>query len=324
MYAPFVTTPMDENPLNPTPRAAASVVLLRDGAQGLEVFLLQRHPKAPVLGGAHVFPGGKLDAQDCALDFAQHTDAPHSTLQQRLGEPHTPAATAAGLFVAALRETLEECGVCFARSATGQAPTPAQCQAAALGLRAGHSLPHVLHSLGLRLNTQALQPWSRWITPLPPNAPPPAPQGDAALAFDATLRARFDTRFFLAALPAGQSAQHDAHETIASLWRTPQQALRAYWQQQLTLAPPQIMGLVHLAQHRSVRSVLQEAQQRTPPLIQPQAHWERGQGIVCYPGDARHPESSRVLPGPTRLVYRNQRFEPEAGLCALTEGVALP
>src|SRR5947207_8424012 len=87
---------------------SASVVMLRDGGAGLEVFLLKRHGLSDVLGGAYVFPGGKVDAQD-----AMHArlDRGAAELQAALHEPQLAPAEAAAIFVAALRETLEETGV---------------------------------------------------------------------------------------------------------------------------------------------------------------------------------------------------------------------
>ena len=120
----FVTEP---------PRASATVVLLRDErGQGLEVFLLRRHSASAVLGGAYVFPGGKLDAQDAHSPWHQQIDATEQVrLHAALGEPDLGPDQALGLYVAAVREMQEECGV---------AMTPAD-----------------------------LQPWTRWITPVQPS-----------------------------------------------------------------------------------------------------------------------------------------------------------
>ena len=96
------------------PRDAASVLMLRDGAQGLEIFMLQRHSNSAVLGGAYVFPGGKLDAADAELDPARHLDQPRDLLHRQLAEPALEEARACGLYVAALREAFEESGILFA------------------------------------------------------------------------------------------------------------------------------------------------------------------------------------------------------------------
>ena len=128
---------------------------------------------------------------------------------------------------------------------------------------------------------------------------------------------RFDTRFFLARAPHAQTAVQDNHETTEILWSTPRQALLQYWQGDIVLAPPQIMSLSHLCLFNSVDEAMQEAAQRTPPVILPEPFDQDGMRVICYPGDPQHPVSQRALPGPTRLHFRNKRFEPEGGLDAL-------
>lgn len=275
------------------PRASASIVLLRDGAAGLEVFLLKRHGLSDVLGGAFVFPGGKVDAADATLDAAAHLDQPAGTLLASLGEPTLDQTAATGLYVAAVREAFEESGVLFAHSADVM-------RAAAL-LREGHAFDEVLALMALRLQTRALVPWSRWITPVVPSL----------------QQKRFDTRFFVAALPAGQTALHDNRETTESTWLAPRAALELYWADQMALAPPQIMSLAHLSRHADVASVMAAARAKAPPVIQPEPHEFEGSRMVCYPGDPGHPVRERALPGPTRLVFRNRRFEPLEGFEAL-------
>ena len=277
-------------------RAAASVVLLRDAPAGLEVLLIQRHGLSDVLGGAYVFPGGKVDPGDAALDFEQRLDTPAAVLHSALGEPALDTPTAAAVYVAALREAFEEAGVLFAQGA-GEP----QAAAARRLLREGRAFGELLAFMSLRLEASRLHPWSRWVTPLVAGA----------------VRKRFDTRFFLAQVPAGQIARHDNHEAIESAWLTPRAALGRYWDGQIELAPPQIMGLAHLARHASAATALSEARLRPPPLIEPQPFELDGARMVCYPGDELHLQRQRALPGPTRLCYRNGRFEPIGGLQAL-------
>ena len=276
-----------EIPTHP-PRDAATVVLLRDGAKGLEVFLVKRHSASQVLGGAYVFPGGKLDPGDSAV-HPRHLNLTPRALHRKLGEPETPLEKAAGLFVAALRETYEEAGVLLTET-----PVAAQADAAP-------DFHSVLSAQGLRLNVAALQPWVRWITPRMPSV----------------SSKRFDARFFIAAMPAHQTAVHDNVEATASAWLGPREALEQYWNHTIEMAPPQIMSLAHLARHGSVASVLAELATRAPATILPESHDQDGQRVICYPGDPRHSVSTRALPGPTRLVWRKQRFEPEAGLATL-------
>lgn len=248
-----------------TPRPSATVVLLRDDrGHGLEVFLLRRHTASAVLGGAYVFPGGKLDDADCTPEACApfQAEAPH--WHHQLGEAQLAVAQVVGLYLAATREVREECG--------------------------------------LVLLPQHLIPWSRWITPKQPSV----------------TNRRFDTRFFVAALPPGQEPVHDDVEAIESLWLTPRDALRRFWAQDLSLAPPQIMTLVSLVEHPNVDDVIRHARSQRPARILPEP-FDDADGVrtICYPGDPKHSVPMRAFAGPTRLRFVNGRFEPEAGLDAL-------
>jgi 8-oxo-dGTP pyrophosphatase MutT (NUDIX family) len=279
------------------PRDSATVIILRDSQSGPEVFLVRRHGLSDVLGGAYVFPGGKLDDSDLLLSGSQ-LDQGSAALHAALAEPALEPQRASGLFVAALREAFEECGVLFAQGADAS-----QARALAARLQDGEPFNQALTALGLCLSASALAPWSRWITPLMPSV----------------TTKRFDTRFFVAALPAGQSAAHDNVETTESVWLTPLAALQEYGSASIALAPPQIMTLAHLARFASVADILQAARSASPALVLPEAFDIAGERVLCYPGDARHSVAQRAMPGPTRLVYRRQRFEPEQGFGALLD-----
>jgi hypothetical protein len=135
----------------------------------------------------------------------------------------------------------------------------------------------------------------------------------------ASLRSHkhFDARFFLAVVPPGQQPTHDQHETTASDWLAPATALHAYWQGRIQLAPPQIMSLAQLARHDRVATALAAARSRKPPRIQPEVFQDGGVSIVCFPGDERHSLGAPVMAGPTRLYWRNGRYEPESGIASL-------
>ncbi|MDB5859201.1 MAG: hydrolase, partial [Ramlibacter sp.] len=163
---------------------SATVVLLRDGADGLEVFLLKRHGLSDVLGGAYVFPGGKVDAEDA--EWAGRTDCAPAQLHALLAEPDLSPDQAAALFVTAIREAFEETGVLFADVSADQA------RADWAALRAGPRFGELLEGRAVRLLASRLHPWSRWVTP----------------TLASVSRKRFDTRFFLATVPEGQDATH--------------------------------------------------------------------------------------------------------------------
>ncbi|MCC6915611.1 MAG: NUDIX domain-containing protein, partial [Rhodospirillaceae bacterium] len=170
-------------------RPAATVLLLRDGGAGLEVFMGRRHPLTGFAGDALVFPGGRIDDADRAF-------ARRGVCARVAGEDETATAFRVG----ALRETFEESGVLLAR--TNGRPAGAACAPA----RGGRAFAEFLEGEGLVLATDLLVPFAHWITPegLFPN--------------------RFDTMFFLAAAPAGQVAAHDGEELVDSCWIAPARA----------------------------------------------------------------------------------------------------
>jgi 8-oxo-dGTP pyrophosphatase MutT (NUDIX family) len=279
------------SPVSPHP--SATVMMVRNASDGLEVFLLERHGLSEVLGGAYVFPGGKLDRADAELTGM--LDQPASALRTALGEPALNEGHAAALYVAAVREAFEEAGVLFA--AIGREGV----QSAQVLHRAGHSFRDVAEGLGVPLAAASLLPWARWLTPLN----------------SARARKHFDARFFVAAVPPGQEPTHDHYETTESAWLSPAKALHEYWEGRIQLAAPQIMSLAQLARFHDVASVMGYARSRKPPRIQPEVFQEDGVNMVCYPGDPRHSVTESLLPGPTRLCWRRDRYEPEGGLDAL-------
>ncbi len=251
-----------------------------------------------MLGGAFVFPGGKVDGRDAELDMAAHLDQPPGELHAALNEPDIDVLTAAGLYVAAMREVFEESGILFAQGVTHEHAVRATTL-----LREGQAFDEMLARMQLRLQTSSLAPWSRWITPVVPSV----------------TNKRFDTRFFVAAVPAGQTAVHDNHEATESAWLKPRAALEQYRDGHIVLAPPQIMTLAHLTRFGDVQQAMADARSRKPPVIQPEPFEQEGVRAVCYPGDERHPIRERAMPGPTRLGYRNKRFEPVDGFESLFE-----
>ena len=287
---------LNEAEVTTPPRPAASVMLIRDAENGPEVFMLRRHGNSDVLGGAYVFPGGKVDHDDhddallARLDTAP--DALHRALADQAIEPHH----AAGYFVAACRETFEECGVLFAHGIDGALAERVGHQA-----REGFSFLEHLESFDLKLEISQLIPGSRWVTP----------------KMATLMNKRFDTRFFVATSPATQVARHDPRETTEGIWQRPRDALERYWAREIDLAAPQIMTLAHFSRFSCAADILAEARRRPPPTIEPSPRNVEAGRLVAYPGDPNHPVRERAMPGPTRLLFRDGRFEPEEGFDAL-------
>ena len=182
-----------------TPRPAATLILLRQGAGGPEVLMLQRTQSAAFLGGAYVFPGGSLDAQDAELGARVHglSDAQASA---RLGI----AAGGLAYYVAAIRECFEEAGILLLCDGDG-VPIDSARAAALMHKRKG-SFGALLAEEDLYVPAGALAYYGHWIT---------APGRSR----------RFDARFFVALAPEGQEGSHDAAETVHDVWLRPQEAL---------------------------------------------------------------------------------------------------
>lgn len=277
------------------PVPSATVMVVRDGPQGLEVLLVRRHGNSGVLGGVHVFPGGKLDAADRQVDAAALDRSAHDCAQS-LNEPGLDIDTALGLHVAALRETFEESSLLL-----GQVHRVDLAQRVRELTAAGTGFAAALHQLGCPVSTASVLPWSRWVTPRVPSV----------------TNKRFDTRFFVAAAPLGQEAEHCTFEATEAVWLAPRLGLERYWAGEIDLAPPQIMSLSQLSHLRTAAEVMATANSRPPVLIEPEPFDQDGVRVICYPGDPMHSIAQRVWSGPTRLAYRNQRFEAEGGLAAL-------
>ena len=150
---------------------------------------------------------------------------------------------------------------------------------------------------GVQLSPSQLQTWSRWITPNEPSM----------------MKKRFDARFFIAALPDGQTAIHDGIEATDSQWATARQALQDYVDNKIVLAPPQIMSLISISNFNTVQECLEHAKQTQAYKIQPQVIKATDTRTLTYPGDSAHTEAEQRMPGPTRLEWHKTHFEPPGG-----------
>ena len=195
-----------------TPRPAATVLLLRDSADGsgIEVLMTRRSPTASFLPGAYVFPGGGIDALDAQS---------HAAATRRAGQSDAQLTQA----IAAIRESFEEVGILLARHADGRmaddsdiatfdrnAPFVAQCQAR-----------------GLKLAADTLLVLAHWTG-------------------DRNIPKRFATQFMVARMPAGQTVVADEVEQFAPEWVSPAQALKRHAQDQFPIIFPTIRTLERL------------------------------------------------------------------------------
>ena len=230
---------MNESPVIPS----ATVLLLRDGAEGLEVFMVLRHEGVASFAGALVFPGGKVDPRDRDPGLAGFSCESDD----------------AGFRIAAIREAFEECGVLLARDArTGGALVDAERLARLEArwraeLHAGAcGILDVVCPEALELACDLLVPWAHWITP----------EG---------LPRIFDTHFFLAEAPADHVALHDGAESTDSVWISPKRALAEQATGLRRLVFPTWMNLRRLARAGSVAEALALARATTIVPVRPVA-----------------------------------------------------
>jgi 8-oxo-dGTP pyrophosphatase MutT (NUDIX family) len=252
-----------------TPRDAATVMLLRPpAAGGLEVYMLRRKPSMAFAPGAMVFPGGSVDPRDADEQVAWA--GPDAAEWGRIFD--APPELARALVCAAVRETFEESGILLAGETAGSvvADTTSDDWEADRRALLDHtiSLAELLSRRGLVLRADLLRPWSRWITPV-------------------IEPRRFDTRFFAAALPAGQRTRDVGGEASAVAWIAPAEALAAGQRRELALMPPTMVSLTELAACGDLEMALTGP--RTVAPIIPEVQLREGAVWLTVPGLREYP-----------------------------------
>ncbi len=252
-------------------RPAATVVLLRDGDDGPEAYLLRRVPTMAFAAGMHVFPGGRVDERDEQTgDRAWHRALPQSWPAALSADPELAAA----LVCAAVRETFEESGVLLAGLGPDEivADTRGADWETDRQALLSRSLPftEMLRRRGLTLRADLLRPWAHWITP------------------EVEPR-RYDTRFFVAALPEGQRTRDVGGEADRVVWMRPADAVERAERGQLDLLPPTATTLAEIAPYASVADILAAAATRTIQPVMPRLRVGDGDGdddvALLFPGD---------------------------------------
>jgi 8-oxo-dGTP pyrophosphatase MutT (NUDIX family) len=236
------------------PRPAATVMLIREQPEsqdGISVFLMRRHAAMEFAAGVMVFPGGGVDDRDRNAPIAW-AGPPPSWWAQRFG---TDTELAEALVCAAARETFEECGVLFAGPADdpdgiGGLVRNASAYRESRQALADRTLSFAdfLRRENLVLRADLLRPWANWVTP------------------EAERTRRYDTYFFVGALPEGQRADGDNTESDRAEWTTPQAAIADFEAGRCFLLPPTWTQLDSLA-GRTVADVM--AVERQIVTVQP-------------------------------------------------------
>ena len=222
------------------PRPAASVLLLRDGPEGVEVFMATRHQGSSFMPGVLVFPGGGVDNADADPKLVD-AGAPEDWVSR----------------IACLREAFEEAGILLARPSGDGNPVGASrldglLTAYRARLCSGEAaFSAMMDAENLSAAIDLLVPYARWTTPI-------------------TRAKRFDVRFYLARAPEGQIGVHDDQELVDSRWITPARAFAELDEGKIRLVFATRSHLRLLAKSRTVDEALEAARTRPLPVVEPQ------------------------------------------------------
>jgi len=255
-----------------TPRPAATILLLRDGMAGLEVFMVVRHHAIDFASVALVFPGGRVEEDD-------HHLASRLSIEN--------AAAPEGAFqIAAIRETFEECGVLLARPRGSARLIGAEMLKMVedrhrAALNAGTvSFETVLEEADLIPATDQLVHFAHWITP-------------------ANQPKRYDTQFFLAEAPVEHLAVHDGTEAVDSIWIRPSQALAETEAGRFKLVFATAKNLEKLSRWQTATEALEAARAATIVTVQPRStKLEDGRRLLRIPAEADYGGSEFVVEMP--------------------------
>ncbi|RYB90127.1 NUDIX hydrolase [Nocardioides glacieisoli] len=250
------------------PRDAATVVLLRPGASGPEVYLLRRQTSMAFAGGMCVFPGGGVDPRDYSDDLVERglwagpSPAEWATLLG-VDEPRARA-----LVCAAVRETFEESSVLLAGTGADDVvadTTGDDWEADRVALESRElSMTAFLEKRSLVLRTDLLGPWSGWLTPV----------------FEPR---RYRTWFFVARLPEGQVTRDVSSESSAVQWTAALDAVEQVEREQMMMLPPTWLTCLDVGQHADVDAVLAEAQGRHVEIFTPEVVADGDEWILSTP-----------------------------------------
>jgi 8-oxo-dGTP pyrophosphatase MutT (NUDIX family) len=260
-----------------TPAPAATVVLLRDrvgvgptgpeGPAGPEILLIQRHRASKFAAGDHVFPGGKIESDDHPADAARWCAGRAAEEAARALGP----GPALGHWIGAIREAFEEVGVLLATDVAGGPPRldPARLVEYRRACQQDHrAFWDMVRGERLRLATDRLTYFAHWITP-------------------EENPLRFDTRFFAAPMPEGQTPLADEHEIVGVRWLSPREAFAAQRRGEITLRRPTVENLRLFDGAVSVADALARLAGRPIPTIRPRVVTDPdGSKRALMPGDA--------------------------------------
>jgi 8-oxo-dGTP pyrophosphatase MutT (NUDIX family) len=254
-----------------SPRPAATVITMRDAANGYEILMLRRNLNSDFVGGAYVFPGGGVDESDAGASAQRLA---FGLSDQDASRRLSLARGGLAYYVACLRELFEEAGLLIACDARGERVSLSdeasirRLAAARREVNAGTlNFLELMEREGLRLDLRGLEYVAHWVTPVGPPR-------------------RFDTRFFVALTPSDQVATHDAGETVADQWIRPRDALDAHARGELEMIFPTIRNLEAIAHFATSEEVLDYARSLEDVVrVEPRIVSRDGEIHILIPGD---------------------------------------
>lgn len=289
------------------PFDAATVILVRSHPkESIQVLLVRRHEDQSFMPGVYVFPGGKLEKDDCNPDLAKLAQgSSKEDLCRQLGESDLFLSKSLGFYFAAIRETYEEVGILPGLAKQNKQTkglesllktNPAKYRSQLHGGSISFKDLSIKHNL--KFDFELLRPYSRWITPL-------------------DKPVRFDTIFFITKLSDNQKARHDAIELTESLWISPLAALKRHQAKDLPLMPPTFKTLLELADYNSVDNLMESLNSTQIPIILPELFNSAGNGFSIFPNDPEyslHDYKLPFCPGDiSRLIYKNGAWQAKSG-----------
>lgn len=253
---------MSAQPVTPLP--AATILMLRDASDGIEVFMVERHREIDFASGALVFPGGAVDAGDRAPALRELVDGAEHLDDEMLA-----------LAIAAIREAFEECGILLAREQDASdlvsGSRLARLDAYRDRLHSGElTLVRFLREEKLRLAADRLTRFAHWITP-------------------ERMPKRYDTHFYVAHAPEDHLAVHDGHESVDSVWITPRAALEAAATGRRTVIFPTLRNLELLALYPDAEAAIAASRTRRIVPVTPWNEARADGNYLCIPADAGYP-----------------------------------
>ena len=262
-------------------RPAATVILIRENAGELQVYLLKRSTKSGFMAGNYVFPGGVLDPGDHDdSNWQPYVDLNPAELMKRLAGESLNEHEVLPYGIAAIRETFEEAGVFL-----GHPVEQTTAELEKLNRRRQEAdlsdgwLQDLVETGKWSLSFSKLYPWSHWVTP-------------------AKMKKRFDTRFFIASMPADQACRPDNRETTHGVWISPQKGLAGNLSAEIPLSPPTVATLHELLSYRSLNELMQySAQKSWGPALMPRLVFADQDAVIVEPWDPVYHQEEIQLTG---------------------------